>query len=437
MVIAVEDIVDEDSLKAWLNELPKETRHHSASFLASRAAARVLPPAWIAAYFDREFTKAYLTPNPLLRCVLLALIATHDNKLLGNPDHVAWRSISYVDEALTSTEYSGYHISLSAVQDAADVASSDSLKDAMDELVEGTVFFANGPFFQAHLRDLLQAAFLSDCKAMSVHFLNFNSERVDLVLPLWPDINPLAQEWHGLKDKLIDDAELDGPHSWDWSFWIDWYEGLLEGRAQNIDMLLEIATTDKIDWEAPPREVNEAIAEIVERYGPQTKLNQTKITQSQIQRTKSAIQENKNALPPTLECIEFLIANEIQRLQQKNYANDIEMEESKRLISVFMQLLNETRTLSSKVVLDEIGDDEATEVISTLGVYKKLMADWPRDNAPEVVDGVYRIGLVGSVTGVFVMCGLPAPVGAAVAGAAFGGKKLAEIANTLIKGSGT
>ena len=78
--------------------------------------------------------------------------------------------------------------------------------------------------------------------------------------PLWPDENPLASEWEDLKAKLIADATSDDPHSADWSFWIDWYEGLLEGRAQNIDMLLEIITTDKIDWEAPPREVNEAIA---------------------------------------------------------------------------------------------------------------------------------------------------------------------------------
>ena len=81
--------------------------------------------------------------------------------------------------------------------------------------------------------------------------------------PLWPDENLLASEWEDLKAKLIEDATSDDPRSADWSFWIDWYEGLLEGRTQNIDMLLEIATTDKINWEAPPREVNEAIAGIV------------------------------------------------------------------------------------------------------------------------------------------------------------------------------
>ena len=432
MVIAVEEIVDRDSLEAWLNERPEDLRRQCAVFLASRAAARVAPLAWNRLRFA-PFAKTFnLTSLPVCRSLVISEVAflapTTDIKLASVAAMAAvhvFRAAN-TDAALTGNSSAALGADVAA---NAAVAAATPARRALAAAARAVARATEADFYvNVH----------SDCQL----WLDLEaSGDIDIArlqsAPLWPDENPFAKRWADLKAKLIADATSDDPRSADWSFWIDWYDGLLEGRAQNIDMLLEIVSTDKIDWEAPPREVNEVIAGIVERYRTQTKINQTKITQSQIQRTKSAIQENRNALPPTLECIEFLIANEIQRLQQKNYADVIEMEESKRLISVFMQLLSATRTLSSKVVIDEIGDDEATEVISTLGVYKKLMADWPRDNAPEVVDGVYGIGLVGSVTGVFVMCGLPAPVGAAVAGAAFGGKKLAKIAKALIKGSGT
>jgi len=69
--------------------------------------------------------------------------------------------------------------------------------------------------------------------------------------------------------------------------------------------------------------------------------------------------------------VEFLISNEIERLQRKNYADDIEMEESKRMISVFMQLLQAVRSLAEKVPTDQASDQDAEEVISTLNIYIK------------------------------------------------------------------
>ena len=86
--------------------------------------------------------------------------------------------------------------------------------------------------------------------------------------------------------------------------------------------------------------------------------------------------------------------------------------------------------MAEKVPKVQASDQDAEEVISTLNIYKNLINDWPRDNAPEVVDSVFRLGLVGASTGVFVMCGMPATVSAAFAGAAFGGKKLMDFAKS-------
>jgi len=47
------------------------------------------------------------------------------------------------------------------------------------------------------------------------------------------------------------------------------------------------------------------------------------------------------------------------------------MEESKRMISVFMQLLQAVRSLAEKVPKVQASDQDAEEVISTLNIYKK------------------------------------------------------------------
>ena len=75
-------------------------------------------------------------------------------------------------------------------------------------------------------------------------------------LPLFPDGLP---EWiQAYVRRLANTPE--------WFFWLDWYEGLLEGREQNWPLLLEIAAQDNGFWQASDSEVNARIAEIVERH---------------------------------------------------------------------------------------------------------------------------------------------------------------------------
>ena len=85
------------------------------------------------------------------------------------------------------------------------------------------------------------------------------------VAPLWSNENPLEHDWHNLREKLLA-ADTPDERGADWSFWIRWYDDILAGNPQNWDMLHEIATTDAIDWDAPAREVNDRINQIVENY---------------------------------------------------------------------------------------------------------------------------------------------------------------------------
>lgn len=88
--------------------------------------------------------------------------------------------------------------------------------------------------------------------------------------PLWEGENPLKKEWLELKAELSSDN--DPERGADWSFWIKWYEDVLAGLPQNWDMLYEIATSEAIDWDASSREVNEAIARIVDKFSKETLL---------------------------------------------------------------------------------------------------------------------------------------------------------------------
>ena len=82
---------------------------------------------------------------------------------------------------------------------------------------------------------------------------------------LWSGENPLEQDWHNLREKLLA-ADTPDQRGADWSFWVKWYDDILAGNPQNWDMLHEIATTDAIDWNASVRAVNDRINQIVERY---------------------------------------------------------------------------------------------------------------------------------------------------------------------------
>ena len=70
-MVAIPDITDRESLEAWLKYQPRE----GSDWIASRAAARVLPVWW-----DAVLTKSWaherdLTALPVLRCLMISSVA--------------------------------------------------------------------------------------------------------------------------------------------------------------------------------------------------------------------------------------------------------------------------------------------------------------------------------------------------------------------------
>ena len=144
------------------------------------------------------------------------------------------------------------------------------------------------------------------------------------------------------------------------------------------------------------------------------------------------MQRHAPALPPVLDAISFIIENEIKRLQEKNYQDDLEAAESKRLINVFILILRATEEMSAHVPVDRAVQEEDTKAAKSLiNIYDELFSSWPRANAPDVVDATCRAGLTAGATGIMVMCGAPAMVAVGIAGLAYGGPRLKDVGKTL------
>lgn len=265
MVIAVEDIVDGNSLEAWLKERPEDLRRQCALFVASRAAARVAPLAWDWFQFDPVAIRHRFTSLPLCRSQLTSVLAF----LVPN-----------------DVNLSAANAGRAAADDIASARLVDDVADPVDKFptVEAAASAASAAALTATVADAAAYAVSAvEAADYAMDYAHYAVIRADCQLwldlegagdidiarlqsaPLWQGESPLETDWADLKAELISDATSDDSRGADWSFWIDWYERLLEGRAQNIDMLLEIVTSDKINWKAPSL-VNKAISAIFNEF---------------------------------------------------------------------------------------------------------------------------------------------------------------------------
>lgn len=81
--------------------------------------------------------------------------------------------------------------------------------------------------------------------------------------PLWNGDVPksLQNYWAAIQTERSKDAKT-------WGFWIDWYQGLLEGRRPDRAMWREVTLIDDAIWQMGPEAVAEAIEEIKRKLAP-------------------------------------------------------------------------------------------------------------------------------------------------------------------------
>ncbi|WP_372923151.1 hypothetical protein [Roseovarius sp.] len=258
-MVEIADINDEDSLKAWLKDQPREV----SVWIASRAAARVLPVWWRAVLTEDWARERDLTALPLLRSLLIssvaAVVPTDEIKATAKVAPYSKRffatSLSLPDKIKATTGVAN------AVASAARAAAANA---ASAHAAQAAAHAASAHAAQA-------AAHAATAHAVSWVAIRTDAEqasegRVPDALPLWPEgQNPLEKEWSDIKARVAASA-----NAADWRFWLDWYDALLAGRTmlpdpeRTWDMLEEIALIDPATWNAGPETLNPLIREIWE-----------------------------------------------------------------------------------------------------------------------------------------------------------------------------
>ncbi|MBD3788229.1 MAG: hypothetical protein IE922_14925 [Sphingomonadales bacterium] len=423
-MVEASEIRDEETLKAWLDARPEETRQRDAAILAHRAAMRVLP-YYLRALNTDWARKDELTALPILWANLTSGVARNSLTL-----EVKSATITAADAtALVAADFStaaARSAAFSAVADAADSAAFFSA-DSVDSAARSAAAFSTAAF----------SAFFSAIRQDARALVTGESPSATL----WPahEDDDTKGEMTALRDTLAT-AWAEGR---DWlathpghDFWIRWYEAALEGRPLTGDwdshwqMLRDIALIPLGDWDKGAEHVARLIAEIEKRYKHKADVMIRPVTlEVSVHEVQRAVVVNRLTLPPTVDAVYGQINLEIQRLQGINcWDNDEQCEQARALIRRLTAMAEAVQNLRTSVeaASTEPTEVEAAKTKSVLELYAGHLKSWPRDNAADLTDSVWRLGLSGASTGLMAMLGVPLPLAFSLAGALFGGKKLTD-----------
>ncbi len=239
-----------EELQIWLEARPEDTRAQEAAWIASRAAARVLP---VLLRHHGEDDKVDYSGLQSCRCILISGVGG----MYPTPEiRFAAANAAAANAAAANAVNSNAATNVVGAARAAANATRTIAKAALAPFAASIVAAnaANGSVAGAGL--VADTAFLeSGGQVADPH-------------PLWPDPDPdeIAEMWQTAQTRLTKDRRAD------WRSWIDWYNALLEGRPQDLDMLTEIALIPNVDWHKGPAHVNAMIAGIVQAKGKGTPL---------------------------------------------------------------------------------------------------------------------------------------------------------------------
>ncbi len=354
-MVAIDDIRDRDSFKAWLEETSQPRQACVA--LAARAAARVLPLVWADAV-----TSAKYSALPFLRANLIAsVVGLAPSGMLTEAEHAnARRAVAVADAAVADAAL--------AVGDLAAFAATNAALAAAAALAADAALAAYAAALAAHdaadAADAAWAALRLDCAQL----VNGRSLRTS---PLFPDVQPswianAIQHINNAHPQSFSDvpnvaeipnaAAIGSKESRDWSFWLDWYQRLLDGREQNWPLLLEIATRDDAFWQGSDDEVNARIAEIAAKYGapedepPGSRSDRTG-TATEDSDAVRQLRERLSAVHPALTYSTLSVLEQIAKFREEVRSNNqlsVECPEFRDQLLEFLDRLSSTLDLLLK-----------------------------------------------------------------------------------------
>ncbi len=421
-----EDIRSADDLEAWLNGLPEEQVLQIAPQIAHRAALRLLP-VW-AAYWS-NFNHETTSGVSVFRCHLLCAVALHDRD--ADLDFEMFNAKSNWQAAASHAVASFKHV---AARDSnhpmtenskhfAKVASKAAEHAGISVSIVRRVIRSEATIvFSAAKLGAAEAALMADIAAW---------ERGCFLLdrPLFPPENDAMQRtW-------ADAAPLFERHP-AWQVFKDLYENSLHAHPQNWPLLIALAQKDEAFWTGTDKQVLDRIAGVMEEFSTigadQGSPNLTpdeiidralqdrpSSTTSEIGAVKQAISATRSELPATFDAVLGMISLELDRLQTINFTSDEHQEicvQQIKTLSVIFRAIERIRD----AVPDGVVEDKDAEKILSLGrVFANQYMAWPRQKVKHIVDTSWNFALTGGCSAVLLGLGLPTPVVAATAGAAF------------------
>ncbi|WP_273524334.1 hypothetical protein [Rhodosalinus sediminis] len=421
-MVEIADIEDENSLEAWLKNQPRET----AVWIASRAAARVLPVWWHAVLTEDWARERGMTALPVLRSLVISSVAA-----TGPTEEIKHAAASA--RAAADADFRDADAAFRAVA-APHARAADAAFRAADAAAASSVFTAAYAADSAitaaatarapRVRAARAAAFAAPAAAWQAVRTDCATLAAGESLartPLWPDrANPLQERWDAVTARLRDDPPPGGP----WDFWRDWYQGLLDGTPMDPDLLTRIALIDPEHWDAGPERVNPMIHEMWTSHG-----DRVPRSAQPVKAIQQAVAANLDALPLELDALWQLLHDEEERIRG---SNTLDPDEKARLLDFLGKMRSGIETLHR--TLPKSGappDADAVTMGELLSRHARLMRQWLNDNAAENVDSTCRIALIGATTGLFTSMGVPALAAVGIGGLAYGGGKLGDLRDAL------
>lgn len=443
------DIVDEVSLKAWLNAQPATDRYRDAVLIAQRAAARLFPVVVKDQFNARPSQEKDRTILIAFRGLLTAAVAVASHSAEVRRAAVNARSAT---NELTDADGQnhGVAVALGAANAAVYTASVNPAVVGADSDFTGSA--ARTAAFADHFTDIhadlwrqvrFDAALLGKTSALAATRLwsggppdwfqeadaEFSSFVLDGDAPFWKgDEQPM---WTDPDDPI-----------WkihpDWAFVARWWNRFRSGQSLDSKLLERVVLIDSAVWQAGPAAVAEAIREIekqadgaAERHDQLTQqLSRIEPgTTNAIANVREAIFANRRELPPTLDAVLGYITLEIHRLQTRNYRSAEDEEECKRQIGVLTTIHLAVSGLLALVPSEQAATvPKAEEAEKLTRLFTRKIQEWPRANAEDLVDSAYRAALIGVTVIALPLLGVSSVAALTAGTVLFGGKKVLEAA---------
>ena len=309
-MVEIEDIIDRDSLYAWLESQPRQY----SEIVAHRAVMRALP-IYLEWVFTPEFAdKLDFSAIPVLRACLISGVIAYcplpDVKLnLRKAAELAFLAGMNVEmDYLVNLPQAAQALRNAHRASATDVvvaayAAAATARNISDGDPEIFLYAA-----KAALRENNYEEIRADCQILAQ---GASLEYTRLWQNQQAGDTPLKEIWENAKSAMAIDGRV-------WSFWIRWYEASLAGKPVKWEMLEQIALAEYESWERVdpedlsqgPVHVSELIARIEEEFkGAEP---EAQVTPSQM------LNRNRSTIEAQLDTLAKLVTEEMTRIRGKN-----------------------------------------------------------------------------------------------------------------------